>query len=197
MNTDMTKKLIILAGGLLLLMVAYFFLFWYPNVKELKAYQVELSKQEAELIRLEQDARDWPESITREKLSVYENELENLWMLIPSREEVAMLLDEIQNHARNANLEIIQLNRIFGSRSRPNQTKPGETVKQPKYVKVPYRIVLGGNYTGVAKFIQSLEDSDRLITISKMTMSYGRGIYPLDAEIEFNIFYSRLGVEEA
>ena len=101
-----TKKLLLLVTVFLVIFLAFFFIFWRPRYISLSKSQRMLSDKEAELIQLELDARDWPDSITREKLRQYEIELEKLWDLIPTREEVAVLLDEVETHARTANLEI-------------------------------------------------------------------------------------------
>ena len=190
------KKLLIVVSIFLVVFAAFFLLFWRPKAAELSDYRAELSKKQAELARLERDVADWPDTITREKLARYEKELVQLWTLIPSEEEVSELLREIESYARASNLEIISL-----TRTSPNKTnritapKPGEKeVAKPKYVKVPYKITLGGNYYGLISFMRKLEDSNRLVTVSSTSISAGQGDYLVDAEVQFNIFYSKAGV---
>ena len=192
MASEDVKRLLIVVSSFLVVFLAFFFLFWRPMFSDLKEYQEELSNKEAELARLEKDARDWPASITRERLDGYEIELQRLLNLIPSEEEIAMLLDEIQTHARAADLEILALSRVS---ARKNQRASSTAGEEPKYVKVPYEISLGGSYFGLIKFLRRLEDSKRLVTVDGIKTNVGQGNYPMDVNIQFNIFYSKVGVE--
>ncbi len=182
------KKLLIIVSLFLVIFVVFFFLFWKPKSIEMEEYRKELSYKEAELIQLERDVKDWPSSITREMLKQYEDELEQLWGLIPFKEEIAMLLDEIQAHARYADLQIISLARVSTTRSNTG------TAPVSRYVRVPYKMFLGGGYFGLIGFLRRLEDSKRLVTVTSIKMSAGPNNSPV-VEIEFSIFYSRVGVK--
>jgi Tfp pilus assembly protein PilO len=206
MASENVKNLLILMSILMLIFLAFYIFFWRPAHADVRRYQGELRDKEAELIQLERDAEDWPDTITREMLRQYEDELEQLWSLIPSEEEVAMLLDEIQTHARSADLEIISLTRSAspgstggGSAARVKKSSSsgkseGESREQTKYVRVPYKISLGGGYSGLVRFLRMLEDSERLVTVVSIR-AYAGEESPLDADIQFNIFYSKVGVE--
>ncbi len=193
MAPEDVKKLLIVVSSFLVIFFAFFFLFWRPTFADLRVSQKELGDKKAELAQLQQDARDWPKSITRDRLDRYEVELGRLLNLIPSEEEVAMLLDEIQTYAEVANLQILALSRTSVKRRTPTS---GTTAGQePKYVKVPYEISLGGSYFGLIKFLRKLEDSGRLVTVDGIKIKIGQGNYSMDADILFNIFYSKVGVE--
>ncbi len=193
------KSMLIIVSVFLVIFLAFFFLFWRPTTARLRNYQKELSDKEAELIQLERDAKDWPESITRDRLGQYESELERLWELIPTKEEVAMLIDEIQTHARACDLRIQSLVRIQDKQA-ASRTAPGKDQTQPrpepKYVRVPYKIALGGSYFGLIRFLQRLEDSKRLVTVTSIKVNAGKEDLPMDSEVEFNIYYSKVGVEK-
>ena len=190
MDSGNTKKLLAVVGGPLFVFVVFFLLLWRPKYADLGRYQEELSKKETELMRLERDASDWPDTITRGMLNEYEAELERIWELIPTKEEIAILLDEIQDHARSSELEIISLSRV--SKTRASIT---ETSKGTKYVRVPYVVTLGGNYFGLIRFLRRLEDSRRLVTITDIKVNaVGEG-HLVQANLQFSIFYSRVGVE--
>lgn len=196
------KKLLIVISVFLVVFAAFFLLFWRPKTNELSTYQNRLSEKQAELTRLERDVANWPDTITREKLRRYEEELVQLWQLIPSEEEVSALLREIESYARAANLEIISLSRTSPDKNAPKPTTPTaktpaaktQAPPKPRYVKIPYKIAVGGNYYGVITFLRKLEDSSRLVTVAGTTISAGQGIHLVDAEVQFNIFYSRAGV---
>jgi len=193
------KSMLIFVSVFLVIFLAFFFFFWRPTTASLRNYQTELSDKEAELIQLERDAKDWPDSITRDRLKQYESELERLWELIPTKEEVAMLIDEIQTHARACDLQIQSLVRVQ-DRQAISRTVPGKDQNQPKqepkYVKVPYKIALGGSYFGLIRFLQRLEDSKRLVTITSIKVNAGKENLPMDSELQFNIYYSKVGVEK-
>ncbi len=198
MTSEDVKKLLIVVSVFLIVFAAFFFLFWQPKSNEVATYRSELSKKQTELVQLERDAEDWPDSITREKLSRYEEELTQLWALIPSEEEVSMLLKEIETHARASDMEILSLSRELTSRSsRPAAASATgtEVAKPPRYVRASYKITLGGNYFGLIRFLRKLEDSNRLVTVSNTKVSTGTAEHLVNAEIQFNIFYSKLGVK--
>jgi len=190
MESGDIKKLLAIVGGLLFVFAVFFFLLWRPKYSDLGLYQEELSKKEAELIRLERDAADWPDTITREMLDRYEMELERIWQLIPTKEEIAILLEEIQTHARASEMEIVALIRVPETRNSAPKTE-----KESRYVRVPYKITLGGSYFGLVRFLRKLEDSRRLVTITDIKVNSTEGEYFVEAELQFNIFYSRVGVK--
>lgn len=201
------KKLLILVGFFLIAFLAFFFLFWRPGFADLRRYQKELSVKEAELAQLEKDARNWPKTITRERIRQYEDELERLWELIPPEEELAMLLDEIQNYTRAYNLEIVSLSRIEDSKRSSTKTPKAEAGKtesdKSRYERVSYRIYVQGSYFSLVDFLRRLEDSDRLITVVSVEIKENvsgniirKANYPIIAGIQFNIFYSKVGVDK-
>lgn len=197
------KKLVILASFFLVIFLAFFLLFWRPSIGKLNRYRSDLKSKEEELIRLEFDAKSWPETITQRKLRQYEYELERLWSLIPSEEKVSMLLHEIRTYAESTNLEVLSLIRSSAGRgtsgtsvrAASRSAKTAEEPEVPRYTTVPYRISLGGSYSGLVSFLWMLEDSERLVTVTGIRMIAQREKYNLVAEIQFNIFYSEAGVE--
>ena len=190
MAPEDVKKLLIVVSAFLVVFLVFFFFFWRPKSSELGRLQEELSEKQAELARLERDAADWPDTITRERLMRYEEELAQLWELIPSQEEVSALLRDVQDHARAADLEILSLTRT----ATVSRSRPGQEVAS-RYARVPYKIIVGGNYFGLVRFLRRLEDSKRLVTVtSTKVYTVPEGFF-IGAEVEFNIFYSRTGVE--
>ena len=127
-------------------------------------------------------------------MAQYEGDLEQLWRLIPSEEETAMLLDEIELRAKSERLDIISLSRVPSPRTsyEISQPKAGETTQ---YVTVPYKLTLGGSYFGLVRFLRNLEDSNRLVNVTNIDIYTGRGRYVLSAEIQFDIFYSKVEVK--
>jgi len=190
MSPEDIRKILIVVCCFLIIFLAFFFLFWRPRFADLRTYQRDLSEKQAELTQLERDAADWPDSITRTRLGRYEEELEHLLHLIPHEEEVSSLLREIQDYARGSELEILSLVRTATATPKKSESAAG---KEPKYIRVPYTISLGGNYHGVIKFLQKLEDSKRLVTITSAKIYNEQIGASISAEVQFNIFYSRAG----
>lgn len=198
MASEDVKKLLIVVSIFLIVFAAFFFLFWRTQSNNVAKYRIELGEKQKELAQLERDAEDWPDSITREKLSRYEEELKQLWTLIPSEEEVSMLLKEIETHAKSSDMEILSLSREVTSRSSRPVAAPAagtEAAKPPRYVRASYKITLGGNYFGLITFLRKLENSTRLVTVSSTRIDAGTLEHIVNAEIQFNIFYSKMGVK--
>lgn len=196
MTSEDVKKLLIVVSIFLIVFAAFFFFFWRTQSNNVAKYRSDLNEKQKELTQLERDAEDWPDSITREKLSRYEEELKQLWALIPSEEEVSMLLKEIETHAKSSDMEILSLSREVTSRSsRPISATGTEAAKPPRYVRASYKITLGGNYFGLIRFLRKLEDSTRLVTVSSTRVDTGTLKHLVNAEIQFNIFYSKMGVK--
>ena len=191
MAPEDVKRLLIVVSSFLVVFLVFFFFFWRPRSAELGTLQEKLGEKQAELARLERDAADWPDTITRDRLRRYEEELGKLWELIPSQEEVSALLKEVQAHARAADLEIISLTRTSVSARRSG---PGQQAVA-RYVRVPYKITVGGNYFGLVRFLRNLEDSKRLVTVTSTKVYTAEAGLFMGADVEFNIFYSRTGVE--
>ncbi len=194
MASEDVRTLLVLVTLLLVIFVAFFFLLWRPKFAELRDYQLDLSRKETERLQLEQDVKDWPEAFSQETMARYESELEQLWQLVPSEEETAMLLDEIELRARNARLEILALTRVPSPKTTFEVSQP-KAKERTQYVAVPYRLSLGGGYFGLVRFLRDLEDSNRLVNVTSIEIFSGRGRYVLSADIQFNIFYSRAEVK--
>jgi len=197
---DNTRKILILSGLMLVIFAAFYFFLWRPGMIQLNKYRQDLSKKSSEMVQLEKDARDWPNTITREKLVQYEEKLSLLWSLIPTEEGISLLLDEVQNHARASGLDIMSLKRESGSNL--PRTEANKTGKN-RYEKIPYKMQIRGSYFGLTQFIRKLEDSNRLIVISKLEAQTNnlddplKWSYTIEANVEFSIFYSRAEVEKA
>jgi Tfp pilus assembly protein PilO len=189
MAPEDVKKLLIIIGSFLVVFLGFFFLFWQPKFGDLKDSQNELRDKEAKLARLERDAADWPDTVTKEKLGRYEEELKELFALIPSEEELSALLQAIQDYARASELEIISLVRDPDARDRRTEPAPGA-----RYARIPYRISVGGSYFGLIRFLRKLEEAQRLVTVTSTRIYNELEGFPAGAEVEFNIFYSRVGV---
>ena len=190
MDPEDIKRALILVISLLLVFIVFFSVFWRPKVASLKRYQIDFRDKTADLVRLEQDVKNWPAKFTPEAMEKYEGELNRLWELIPPEEEIAFLLEEIRTHAISAKLEIISFAGISNAK-----TTLSSTDGNAQYINVPYKISLSGSYFGLVEFLRRLEDSKRLVTVTSIEMYSGRGEHPMDAEIRFNIFYSEVEVK--
>ena len=189
------KRLLILASFFLLVFLLFFFLFWRPRTGNLERHKADIVSKKTVLLQLKQDIDDWPPSFTHDIMQTYRGDMDRLWNLIPSEEEAAMLLGDIEAQVTAAKLKLLHMARIttamttfeFGQASGKGKTQ---------YIRMPYKITLGGDYFGLIKFLRELENAERLVTVTNIVLSAGQEDYPMDADIQFNIFYSKAEVTQ-
>jgi type IV pilus assembly protein PilO len=86
-----------------------------------------------------------------ERLALYERHVAQLEELIPAREEVAILLDDIQSRARAVNVDVKTLN--------PEGAQPGEF-----YDRTSYDMSVVGEYHAVGRFLTEIASLSRIVT---------------------------------
>lgn len=86
-----------------------------------------------------------------ERLALYEAHVAKLEELIPSREEVPALLDDIGTRARLGNVDLRELE--------PQPPEPGE-----HYVRTSYNMAVVGEYHSVARFLTDVASLPRIVT---------------------------------
>lgn len=86
-----------------------------------------------------------------ERLALYERHVAQLEELIPAREEVAILLDDIQSRARSVNVDVKTLV--------PEPAQPGEF-----YDRTAYDMSVVGEYHAVGRFLTEIASLSRIVT---------------------------------
>jgi type IV pilus assembly protein PilO len=87
----------------------------------------------------------------QERLALYERHVAQLEELIPAREEVAILLDDIQSRARAVNVDVKTLV--------PEPAQPGEF-----YDRTAYDMSVVGEYHAVGRFLTEIASLSRIVT---------------------------------
>lgn len=160
------NKIILFIIASVAILLIFYFVIWSPNIAKIKNAQKEINVKRTQLVQLKKDVESWPKTATREKLEEYENRLEYLFSLVPSREEVPGLLDSIQEHGLSSdNLQFLSLTKnIKDADNKMN-------APQNDYFRDSYVLTVNGSYPAIAKFIHELEQTERLINIDSILLS--------------------------
>ena len=86
-----------------------------------------------------------------ERMALYERHVERLEELIPAREEVPALLDDIQARARQVDVEVVSLE--------PEPTQPAGP-----YNRTGYLMSVVGEYHDVGRFLTAIASLQRIVT---------------------------------
>ena len=147
---DPKQRNAMLAGVVLLGLIYPFYAYWYKGRRE------EITTMQARLEKLEDDNRRAGVLAARgggdleERMALYERQVGRLEELIPSAEDVAILIDDMSVRARQHNVE---LNRLL-----PEPAEPG-----PFYEKKSYEISVAGEYHDVGQFLSDIASLSRIV----------------------------------
>jgi len=148
---DPTQRNALLVG---VVAVAGFYLFWdywyNPRSEELAEVEARIEQLEDQNRRAQILATRGGEEL-RERLELYERHVGRLEELIPQREEVPRLLNDITRVARDANVEVALM--------RPEPSEPGTFYSQQSY-----QLEAVGAYHGVGRFLTQVASLSRIIT---------------------------------
>jgi type IV pilus assembly protein PilO len=86
-----------------------------------------------------------------ERLALYERHIARLEQLIPAREEVPALIDDVGNRARVMNVEVQTL--------QPQPAEPGQY-----YTRTAYNMAVVGEYHDVGRFLSEIASLSRIVT---------------------------------
>jgi type IV pilus assembly protein PilO len=87
----------------------------------------------------------------QERLALYERHIARLEQLIPAREEVPALIDDVGNRARVLDVEVQTL-----------QPQPAETGQY--YTRTAYNMAVVGEYHDVGRFLAEIASLSRIVT---------------------------------
>lgn len=144
-----------------LFLLAFYFLFWdrwyVPRGEE-------LAEMEARLEQLEDQNRSAQILATRggeqlqERLALFERHVQRMEELIPRREEVPRLLNDMSAESRRTGVDIALL--------RPQPSTTGEF-----YTQQSYEMEVVGEYHNVGRFLASVASLSRIITPVELELS--------------------------
>jgi type IV pilus assembly protein PilO len=87
----------------------------------------------------------------QERLALYERHVARLEELIPAREEVAALIDDVSNRARTLDVEV----QVY----QPQPPEPGQY-----YTRTAYNMSVVGEYHDVGRFLAEVASLSRIVT---------------------------------
>jgi len=93
----------------------------------------------------------------QERLALYERHVARLEQLIPAREEVPALIDDVSNRARAMNIEVQTL--------QPQPAEPGQY-----YTRTAYNMSVVGEYHDVGRFLAEIASLSRIVTPLQMDL---------------------------
>ncbi len=111
-----------------------------------------------------------------ERMALFERHVAELEQLIPSSEEVAMVMDQMDQVARDAGVTV-------------TMTRPQAAVPGPFYTQQSYQIRVLGEYHDVGRFLAGVASLPRIITPSDLQLepfNDPTGSMGFDAPVEVN-----------
>jgi type IV pilus assembly protein PilO len=157
--------------GILAAAAFYFFwAYWYsPRNTEVEDMAARLEQLDAENRRAQILATRGGAEL-EERLALYERHVAQLEALIPQREEVSALLNDVSRVARETGVENASL--------RPENTEQGAY-----YTREVYAIEVYGEYHDIGRFLASVASLPRIVTPVNLELSPFQGnAEPLDME---------------
>ncbi len=137
----------------------FFFLYYKPKNEELKSLREERIATENEVIQL-QKKKEQLDQIEVE-LANMKVKLKELETIIPQEEEIADILERIQQLAFDSHLNV-------------DKFIPRPLVEQEFYSEKPINIEMTGNYHNLAIFFNHLSNFARLFTIQSFSIKAAR-----------------------
>ena len=156
--SDRSQRNSMLGGLALLLVIVPFNMFLMPPKKEAnllvadRLESLEIQNRQATAIPSRGGAD------LEERMVLYERHVARLEELIPAREEVAMLFDDIQSRARRQNVDVLGLD--------PEPIEPAGP-----YDKTGYQMTVVGEYHDVARFLVDIASLSRILTPVQVDLS--------------------------
>lgn len=160
--TDPTQRNWMIAGLLLLILIVPFRMYLLqPRQDDNAVLQGRLESLEAQNrqagVILARGGAD-----LEERMALYERHVARLEELIPAREEVPALIDDVQRRARGSNVEVVGMI--------PEPTEPAGP-----YNRTGYSMTVVGDYHNVARFLTEVASLQRIVTPAQLDMQLYTG----------------------
>ena len=127
-----------------------------PNQEKIREQQAELSRLTATLFHVRETVENLPK--VRAEYEALQKEWQRLETLVPQREEVTDLIQQVSNAEKKAGIYIVSIE--------PQVSQPKEL-----YTENPYRLAIEGSYHSFARFLSVLSSLPRIINISQIALS--------------------------
>ena len=100
-----------------------------------------------------------------ERIALYEEHIARLERLIPTKEEVAALLEAVSNEERRAGVEMTMM--------RPEPVEPGD-----HYDRLSYQVAVTGGYHAVGAFLTAVASLERILAPADLAITSGDASAP-------------------
>lgn len=154
---DPTQRNWMLAGLAALVLIVPFVMYYKTPADERNAVvrdrieSLDIQNRQARVI-LARGGED-----LEERMALYERHVSRLEELIPAREEVPALLDDIQSRARSVNVEVLSLD--------PEPTEPAGP-----YNRTGYAMTVVGEYHAVGRFLTEIASLSRIVNTRQLDL---------------------------
>ncbi len=153
--------MLILGGvGLVLMGVVYLRFLFFPSLQKIGALQKEAREKSREVASIKQDFTKLPEIKNNiAKLRLKAEELEHNF---PSEAELPNLLEHLSDVAEKADVKIVEIS--------PGKSSPAMRKAPGAYQELPIVIMAKSGYHELGSFINQLENSERLFSVSGLSI---------------------------
>jgi len=158
MNLGASPVLKALLIILLVVLVLYGFnrYVYGPNQEKIQDRQQELSRLTSALFHVRETVENLPK--VKAELESLQEEWERLETLVPRREKVTDIIEQISRAERVAGIYIVSI-------------EPQPTEARDLYTVNPYRLQLEGSYHSFVRFLGALSSLSRIINVSEFNLS--------------------------
>ena len=154
-SSPVLKGLIVI---LLVVIILYGFnrYVYSPNQEKIREKQEELGRLTTTLLHVRETVENLPK--VRAEYEALQEEWRRLETLVPQREEVTDLIQQVSNAEKKAGIYIISI-------------EPQASLPKELYTENPYRLEMEGSYHSFARFVSTLSQLERIINVSQVHLS--------------------------
>lgn len=137
---------------------AYWYLVWSPKNVELTARQVHVDSLVATNETVKREVASGAVTRLTREAEQYSRTLDAMRNLVPTSNEVPVLLDQVSTAARRAGLDL-------------GDVRPGDVVKGDHFDAYRYQISVIGDYNAIGQFLSNVGSLDRIVAPMNVQLS--------------------------
>jgi type IV pilus assembly protein PilO len=155
-RVPLTQRVAVVALLVLIIVAGTYGLFVSPVEDEIKKYDVQINKLDAQLVQKKAIARD----LTRYRVEVerLKQRLNEALTLLPNEAEIPELLQKIASLAEQSDLQM-------------KQFEPQAEVQAGFYAKIPVKMSVIGNYHSIAVFFDKVAKLARIVNVTDIKLT--------------------------
>ena len=137
---------------------AYWYLVWSPKNVELMARQAHVDSLVATNETVKREVATGAVTRLTREAEQYSRTLDAMRTLVPTSNEVPVLLDQVSTAARRAGLDL-------------GDVRPGDVVKGDHFDAYRYQISVIGDYNAIGQFLSNVGSLDRIVAPMNVQLS--------------------------